>query len=187
MATPTQKSNQIVVLTKEERIALESQHEVLLLLTSLAEREETTVKLILARLYDLGALNIISKKLRSRTLKKIVGGLAKLTKPAFKVVGFYWFKRNCPQLITNWLVDRVAFETVTANPAEVVPVPNSLESPENSLEIIKLRSKVRLLTRLLAVVITVFGVSFAWLFYSLKIQPSSSLQPSEYSTNCLEN
>ena len=187
MVTPTQKSNQLVVLTKEERIALESQQEVLLLLTNLAEREETTVKLILARLYDLGALNIISKKLRSRTLRKTVGRLAKLTRPAFKVVGFYWFKRNCPQLITNWLISQVAFETVVDSPAEVVPVTPNPESPETSLEMIKLRSKVRLLTRILAVVITVFGVSFAWLFYSFKIQPSSSLPSSEYSTNCLEN
>ena len=183
MATSTQNSNQIIVLTKEERISLKSQQEVLLLLQHLAEREETTVKLILDRLYDLGVLNIVKNKLRSRTLKEVVRGLAKLSKPAFGIVGVYWFKQNCPQLIADWLVEQVAFGNTDKKTTETLEASaNNLKSSElNNQEVKQLRSQVRLLTSILIIVITVFGGSFAWLFYSLKVQPSSMWQPAEIS------
>lgn len=188
MKTPKQKSNQIIVLTQEERISLNSKREVLLLLKNLAEREETTVKLILDRLYDLGALNIINNKLRSGTFKAAVRRLAKLSKPAFRVIGFYWFKRNCPQLITDWLVDQVAFETVESNTKQVIAVPNNnLEvAALADLKVKKLRSQVRLLTNLLIVIITIGGGSFAWLFYSYKVQPAPINQSPELSNTYIE-
>lgn len=187
MARSTQESKQIVVSTQEERVALRSQQEVILLLKSLAEREETTVKLILDRLYELGALNITNNKLRSRILKRLVKRLAKLSQPAFRSIGFYWFKRNCPQLIANWLVEQVAFEAV-ANAAITPTIPaNSVEaSVIDDLQVLELRSKVRLLTRLLVVGTTIFGVSFAWLFYNFKVQPTSMLQPSQLSATCVK-
>ena len=188
MATPTQKSNQIIVLTKEERIALKSQQEVLLLLQHLAAREKATVKLILDRLYDLGTLNLINNKLRSRTLKGAVKGLAKLSKPAFGVVGVYWFKQNCPQLIADWLVAQVAFGNTDEKATEILEASadNLKSSESNNLQVKQLRSQVRLLTSILIVVITVFGGSFAWLFYSLKVQPSSRWQPAEISVTLAE-
>ena len=183
MATSTQNSNQIIVLTKEERISLKSQQEVLLLLQHLAEREETTVKLILDRLYDLGVLNIVKNKLRSRTLKEVVRGLAKLSKPAFGIVGVYWFKQNCPQLIADWLVEQVAFGNTDKKTTETLEASaNNLKSSElNNQEVKQLRSQVRLLTSILIIVVTVFSGSFAWLFYSLKVQPSSIWQPAKIS------
>lgn len=189
MATPKQKSNQIIILDKEERISLKSKQEILLLLKELAEREETTVKLILDRLYDLGALNIINNKLRSRALKAVVRRLAKLSKPAFRVIGFYWFKRNCPQLITNWLVTQVAFETAEGTIKDIVEVSdNSLEvAALADLKVRQLRSRVRLLTNILVIVIALSAGSFAWLLYSLKeVQPASVERSVSLSNNCLD-
>ncbi|MDJ0635370.1 MAG: hypothetical protein QNJ34_19420 [Xenococcaceae cyanobacterium MO_188.B29] len=181
MATSTSKSARIVVLTPEEHITLKSEQEVLLLLQHLAKSQEVTVKLILDRLYDLGALNIIKNKLRSRILKGTVKGLAQLSKPAFRVIGFYWFKQNCPQLIADWLVEQVTFSKTEENATEILEASaNSLQTSEsNNPKIKKLRSQVRLLTVILITVITIFGGSFAWLFYSLKVQPSSLQQPKE--------
>lgn len=175
MATPTQKSSQIIVLTKEDQITLKSKREVLLLLKSLAEREETTVKLILDRLYDLGALNIINNKLRSHSLKALVRRLAKLSKPAFRVIGFYWFKRNCPQLITDWLLTQVAFDKTEGTVKDVIEISNnSLEvAALADLKVRQLSYKVRLLTNILLLVIAISAGSFAWLFYSLKVKPTS--------------
>ena len=183
MAKPNQESNQIIVLTKEERIALKSQQEVLLLLQQLAVREEITVKLILNRLYDLGVLNIIRNKLHAPILKGLVRGLAKVSKPAAGFAGVYWFQQNCPQLLTDWLVDQVAFGHPEAKTTEILEASsNDLPSSEShNLEVKQLRSKVRLLTSILIIAIAFFGSSFAWLFYSFKSQPSSLWQPAEIS------
>ncbi|MGK7950984.1 MAG: hypothetical protein AB4368_19930 [Xenococcaceae cyanobacterium] len=189
MATQKQKSNQIIILDKEERISLKSKQEILLLLKELAEREETTVKLILDRLYDLGALNIINNKLRSRALKVVVRRLAKLSKPTFRVIGFYWFKRNCPRLITNWLVTQVAFERAEGTIKDIVEVSdNSLEvAALADLKVRQLRSRVRLLTNILVIVIALSAVSFAWLLYSLKeVKPASIERAAALSNNCLD-
>ena len=35
------------------------------------------------------------------------------SKPAFKVIAWKWYKRNCPKLIADWLRTQVAFEPVT--------------------------------------------------------------------------
>ena len=185
MTAPTSKSNQIIVLTEEERIALKSQQEVLLLLQHLAESQEVTVKLILARLYDLGALNIIKNKLHSHALKEVVTGFAKISKPAFGVIGFYWFKQNCPKLIADWLVEQVAFSKTEDSSVGIVETSaNNLPSLESSnLQIKKLRSQVKLLTVVLITILTIFGSSFTWLFYSFKVQPSALEQPEKtYST-----
>ena len=181
MTTTTQESDRLLVLTKEERIALQSQQEVLLLLQHLAEREKVTVRLILDRLYDLGVLNIIKNKLRSRTFKGVVRGLAKISKPAAGVAGVYWFKQNCPQLIADWLVEQVAFGNPEEKATEILEASTNDLKPSESynLQVKQLRSQVRLLTSILILVIAVFGGSFAWLFYSLKVQPSSLTQPTE--------
>ncbi len=183
MANPTKKSNQIIVLTKEERIALKSQQEVLLLLQQLAAREEVTVKLILDRLYDLGVLNIIQNKLRPPIIKGVVRGVAKVAKPVAGLAGVYWFQQNCPQLIADWLIDQVAFGNPEPKTTEILEAStNDLKSSESqNLQVKQLRSQVRLLTSILIIVITFFGSSFVWLFYSFKTKPSSLWQPTEIS------
>jgi hypothetical protein len=96
-------------LSAEERLKQERMKDVLLLLENLVEREERTVKMILDCLYDVGSLNLINKKFQPRFTNRLMKMIARLSKPAFKVVALWWFKKNCPQLITDWLGTKVRF------------------------------------------------------------------------------
>ena len=177
------KSSQILVLTEQEQFFIERKHDVLLLLEHLAESEEVTVKLVLDRLYEIGANNLINQKVPSTLLKGVLRGATKISQPAFRTIAFYWFKKNCPRLVTDWLLEQVAFSATEAANEEVVEVsPNSLQGTESELVHIKqLQSKVRLLTSLLIIAIAVGGSSFTWLLYSMKLQPESNLQPADSS------
>ncbi|PSF34234.1 hypothetical protein C7H19_19080 [Aphanothece hegewaldii CCALA 016] len=99
----------VSAITEEERLKQERMKDVLLLLEQLVEREEVTVKKILDCLYDVGSINLINKKFSTRPLNRMMKWIAKLTRPAFRVVALYWFKKNCPQLITDWLGTKVKF------------------------------------------------------------------------------
>jgi hypothetical protein len=97
-------------LSEEERMAQERMRDVLVLLEHLVEREETTVKLILDRLYDVGSVNYINKKFPSQPRKRrVMKSLAKLLKPVAKIYALRWVKKNCPRLVTNWLNSKVKF------------------------------------------------------------------------------
>ncbi|NES87672.1 MAG: hypothetical protein F6K10_43670 [Moorea sp. SIO2B7] len=93
----------------EERMEEQRIHDVLLLLEDLARREETTVKLILDCLYDVGSKNLINKKFRVRPLNKMMKSIATTSKPVFRFLAFRWFKKNCPEIIANWLHSKVSF------------------------------------------------------------------------------
>ncbi|PSO51276.1 MAG: hypothetical protein BRC33_00855 [Cyanobacteria bacterium SW_9_44_58] len=111
MLVPAEKSVklQLEQRLEEERIKEERMHDILLLLDNLVEREEPTVKMILDRLYDVGSINLINKKVGFRPMNRLLKAIARLSKPAFRAVGWRWFKRNCPQLITEWLRTKVSF------------------------------------------------------------------------------
>lgn len=111
MLVPAEKSVklQLEKRLEEERLKEEKMHEVLLLLDNLVEREEATVKDVLNRLYDVGSINIINKKVGFRPMNRLLKMIARLSKPAFRAVAWRWFKRNGPQLITNWLRTKVSF------------------------------------------------------------------------------
>lgn len=94
---------------KEQIIEEDRIQDVLLLLQHLAEREEATVKMILDCLYDIGSVNLINKKITYRPANRILKYIANMSKPAFKVIGVIWFKKNCPKLIANWLHEQVMF------------------------------------------------------------------------------
>ncbi|MEA5617934.1 hypothetical protein VB711_08795 [Cronbergia sp. UHCC 0137] len=96
-------------LTKK-RTESEKMHDVALLLQNLVNNEEATVKLILGCLYDIGSVNLINQKFRLRSLNWIVKSIAKMSKPAFSIFAWYWFKNNCPQLIADWLYSKVSVE-----------------------------------------------------------------------------
>ena len=183
MTKSAPKSSQIIVLTKQEQFFLERKHDVLLLLEHLAESEEVTVKLVLDRLYEIGANNLINQKVPSTLLKRVLHGATKISKPAFRTIAFYWFKKNCPRLLTDWLLEQVAFSATETTNKEVVEVsPTSLQGTESErVQIKQLQSKVRLLTSLLIIAIAVGGSSFTWLFYSMKLQSESNLQPADSS------
>lgn len=115
----SKKQLNVVKLSKKDRIQQERVEEelieekrmqdVLLLLQHLVEKEEVTVKLILDCLYDVGSVNLINKKIRTRPLNRFMKSIASMSKPVFKIVALRWFKKNCPQLIANWLQSKVDF------------------------------------------------------------------------------
>ncbi|MGF1481495.1 MAG: hypothetical protein ACFB4I_18770 [Cyanophyceae cyanobacterium] len=109
MLTLPEKSVQVQRLLEEKRLEEERMHDVLVLIQNLVEREETTVKMILDCLYDIGSVNLINNRFRFRPLNKTMKTIARFSKPAFRVVALQWFKRNCPQLIANWLRSQVTF------------------------------------------------------------------------------
>jgi hypothetical protein len=111
---PAQKSLQVLKPLDKERLEEEKfqqrrRQDILLLLQSLAEREEATVKMILDCLYDIGSANLINKKFPSRPINKMMKSIAGMSKPIFRVFAFRWFKKNCPQLISRWLYSKVTF------------------------------------------------------------------------------
>lgn len=97
-------------LEEEERIEQERMRDVFVLLEHMVEREETTVKLIIDRLYDVGTVNLINKKFPTQPHKRrVMKSLARMLKPAVKVYALRWVKRNCARLVTNLLQRKVRF------------------------------------------------------------------------------
>lgn len=110
--------------------------DVLVLLQHLTENEETTIKLIIECLYDVGAVNFINKKVQNDSINQVTKTLAGMSKPIAKRYGYYWFKKNCPELIVNWLTRKVAFPAPKAKAVQqqeiapkVEPVPIATEAP----------------------------------------------------------
>ena len=104
--------------------------DILVLLQHLAENEETTIKLIIDCLYDVGAVNFINRKVQNPAINQFTKSIASLSKPVAKRFGLYWFKKNCPELIVNWLQRKVAFP-----PPQKAPLPKT--EAENQADIIK--------------------------------------------------
>jgi len=148
--------------------------DVLLLLENMVYREEATVKLILNCLYDAGSTNLINQKFQSRTLNKTLKWISKMSKPAFRMIAWQWFKKNCPKLITDWLRSQIQFKKVETPKVEIVVEDqrtklNSLDQAQNQMyEVKQLRSQVKLLTGVLVVVVTVLTGSFVWAGYLLE-------------------
>ena len=114
MLTYQDKGVTVLKTAEKERLAEEKMEEerlrdILLLLENLFQREETTVKMVLDCLYDIGSKNLINKKVRSRPLNKLMKSIAGMSKPVFRIVALRWFQSNCPQLIVNWLRSKVSF------------------------------------------------------------------------------
>ena len=147
----------------DEQRNIQRMQTVLLLLESLAVREEVTVRLILGHLYDIGSQKLIDQKVRYRIANTLLNWIAKYTKPVALSFGVRWFKRNAPELIADWLYLQVSFEesllhestaseiTVTETSVTELPPANGSSSkqlPGSSREIQRLRTQVRWLSSL---------------------------------------
>jgi hypothetical protein len=149
-------------------------HDVLILLENLIQREEVTVKMILNCLYDAGATNLINQKIPYRSLNTSLKLISKISRPAFKIIAWQWFKHNCPKLITDWLRSKIDFKNVATPTVEIVVADQStqLNSPshiESQIsEVRQLRTQIKLLTGLLLGVVTVLTGSFLWAGYLLE-------------------
>jgi len=93
--------------------------DVTLLLRGLAEREEVTVKLILDCLLDAGAVNLINSKIRPGRTNRMLKSTARRLNPVTRRIGYWWFKNNVPELVTNWLRGKIAFAPEPERPAAV--------------------------------------------------------------------
>lgn len=90
-----------------------------MLLESLFMREEVTVRLIADCLYDVGSVNLLNQKVRSKPLNKFMKVIARRSKPIFRFFMLRWSQKNAPHMITDWLHSQVVFEPAGAS-AEVV-------------------------------------------------------------------
>ncbi|MCC5614364.1 hypothetical protein LC605_04580 [Nostoc sp. CHAB 5836] len=149
----------------EKYMEAERMHDVLLLLQNLVNSEEATVKLILDCLYDVGSVNLINQKLPLKPLNRVMKLIARMSKPVFRTLALNWFKKNCPQLITNWLYTQVSFVNLLNKPEQVaIEVtklqPYPISQTENlSQEIKNLRYQVRWLAGISIIAIAVLGIT----------------------------
>lgn len=180
MQTRTQEAEDLTQVTLDKKKEEEKIHDILLLLENLSYREEASIKLIVDSLYDIASVNLINQKFRSRTLQGSFRFVARMSKPAFRIIAWRWYKKNCPQLIVNWLRKKVAFEPQVRVKQEAQLEPelvselqpmkaDSLVQLENQTREVKyLRSQVRVLTSILVGLLVAFGGTVVWFGYSLE-------------------
>ena len=109
ISVPSQSLVNISATSEQSQLEAERMQEVSILLTSLTIREEATIKLIIDRLYDIGYVNAINKKVKYKSLNSIAKLIAKTSKPIAMILAWRWYKKNCPRLIANWLYRKVQF------------------------------------------------------------------------------
>ncbi|MGJ3251137.1 MAG: hypothetical protein ACFE0J_08395 [Elainellaceae cyanobacterium] len=170
---------------EQELLEAERKRDVMLLLENLSKSQEATIKLILDCLYDVGSVRLINKKIHHRSLNRLTRAIANLSKPVFRVFAFRWFKKNCPELITNWLYKKISFEdsddesTPSSNqppPTQTVEVLRLESSPYAELdlatqEIRRLRSQVKWLRGISVGAIATLGITAIWLGYNFRLEP----------------
>lgn len=109
ISVTAQGNYQFIKSTQPSQLETERLRDIFILLTSLIEREQATIKLIIDCLYDIGYINLVDQKVRFRSLNWVAKLIAKTSKPVVRGLAWRWFTRNCPQLITEWLYSKVKF------------------------------------------------------------------------------
>ncbi|EDX87167.1 hypothetical protein S7335_4874 [Synechococcus sp. PCC 7335] len=109
------KSQKTSAVVREQQIEDDRMRDVELLLESLFLREEVTLRLIVDCLYDVGSMNLVNRRVRSRPLNRIMKLIARHSKPVFRPFMLRWSRKNCPRMIADWLHSQVRFR-----PKEVV-------------------------------------------------------------------
>jgi pterin-4a-carbinolamine dehydratase len=188
-------SNHLVQHSEEKNKEEELINEVRLLLKTLVYQEEVTIKGIIDCLYDIGSVNLINQKFKFGTFNKTLKFMTKMSKPAFRILAWQWFKKNCPDLITTWLQGKVTFVTVEEAKVEVVTenenrslVSMSELPAENQFEEVnRLHLQVKLLTGVLVTVVTLFGGSLIWLNYSLQQSHLETVEKLQNQVKTLES
>jgi hypothetical protein len=185
-------SNHLTQNSQEKENEEQVINQVRLLLKTLISQEEITIKEIIDCLYDVGSVNLVNQRFKFGTLNKTLKFITKMSKPAFKMLAWDWFKKNCPDLITKWLQGKVTFMRVEETQIAVmiededislVSVPQLPE--ENQIDQIKrLHLQVKMLTGILIITVTLFSGTLIWLSNSLD---QSHLQPVKKLQNQIKN
>ncbi len=157
-------------LSKASQAELERIEEVLALLDKLFQREEAVAKSIIDCLYDVGSVRLIEQRVSIELLRWPLKGIARVSKPLFRIFALRWARKNCPWLITRWLFNQVKFGgaplPIGADmPAviEVAPVSGALPPPmaplleRQAAEINALRGRVGWLTAMVVGLILLVG------------------------------
>lgn len=181
-------TQQSAKMQREEKLMADVQ----LVLHNLFEREKATIKQIVGYLYDVGSVNVIDQRVPCRLLNQPAQAIARYSKPVAKVAAWYWFIRNCPQLLTRWLHYQVRFEPLAPTAATAVVTSEELPATADlptakelspvqviepyTTEIKKLRGQVRLLTGALVGTAAILGSAVLWLSQANKPQPTLTKQ-----------
>ena len=206
MSKSVKISNHLTQQAKEKEKEEQIMHEIRVLLKTLVYQEEVTMKEVIDCLYDVGSTNLINQKFKFGTLNKSLKFITKMSKPAFKMLAWQWVKKNCPDLIANWLQDKVTFIRVEEMRVEVMTENESLENlslasisqlpQENQIElpaaalryqVKRLHLQVKLLTGILVATVTLFGGSLIWLSNSLHLSHLQTLEKPQKQIKTLES
>jgi len=101
-----------------------------MLLESLFMREDVTMRLIADCLYDVGSVNLLNQRIRSRPLNKFMKVIARRSKPIFRFFMLRWSKKNAPHMIADWLHSQVRFEPAEAATEVIESVLPEVIAPE---------------------------------------------------------
>lgn len=153
--------------------------EIQLVLEQLVQREATTVRFIMERLYDVGLINVMNKKVKGHPLGHLVKPLSRASRGSFRYVGTRWFQAQGPKLITDWLYTLVNLEPkkrqanskqpdVAVEYLDYSEYPMVLPPAELEQEVAQLRSQMRWFQVAMVGAIALLGSSFFWLDYNLK-------------------
>ena len=165
-------------------------NDVFVLIKTLVYNEEMTIKLLIDCLYDIGITNLINQKFQLGTLNKTLKFATKISKPMIKILAWKWVKNNCPQLITEWLKNKVAFPKEEAPKIEVVvenETKNIAASYENQNQVKRLNLQVKLLISLLIAVVTMFSGSSIWLLVALQKSHVQTVEKLQNQVKTLES
>lgn len=181
-ARSTQKSTARAQHLLDQQIKQERIQDVRLLLEQMILREEATAKLILDCLYDVGVINLLNQKVRSRTLKWLLRAIARTSKPAFRTYALRRLKRNTPQLITDWLFNQVTFKSdkpvLPTRPVPQTVDTTSIELKQSSQiqhlnqQVVQLRRQVRLWTGVSLGAIAALSGTLLWLLQNPTVRPT---------------
>ena len=175
----------------EQHIERERMQDVLLLVEHLVASQETTFKLIIDCLYDVGSVSFINQKVKLRSVNRLTKMTASMSKPMFRLAAFYWVKKNCPRLVTNWL-----YKKVTAGQRNLSQLDYSREvvgqaleqyeqsqmaaaATERTLEIQRLQGRVKMLQGMLFGTVLALGGATVWIIYDIRPELSRSQTPLE--------
>jgi hypothetical protein len=132
--------------------------DVQLLVTQLMKNEETTIKLILERLYDTATVNWIDQKVQFPFARGGLKFAARCAKPAGRYFGYRWLVKKTPRLITGWLFRQVAFKPKQAKSetVEVKAIPEQLFIHQQQ-QINQLQNRLRLTSGIAVISIVSVG------------------------------
>ena len=161
---------------KEQEFEEQKLIEILILLSQMFQREETTAKAIVGCLYDIALMNLINKYMPFWGINGTLKFLSHFPRPVAQHLGVKLFVQpKCPQLITDWFYTLVEFSDQEEDEAidiEILPQQDLLPVlKQNKVEIKSLQSRLKLLTGSFVATIVIFCGGVAWVAHNQQMNP----------------